>query len=399
MKVVVIDEWLPWPLDSGKKIRTFNLISRLAKQHEVLFMGYARLPEENRKVSALEIHGIKVIPVKDSRTKRYSIRFYLEVFANIFSSKPFSTWYHIKKSFVYRLLKIMRDERPDLVHCEWTNLAPFLGYVDNIPRVISAHNIESVIWRRLAKTTSNPLLKLVATQQAKRIEQLERKWYPAVDHCIAVSEEDFQVIKKYGAKVTVVENGVDIEYYNQIEQIECENTLVFTASFDTFSNQDAVDYFLQEIFPIVRRRNTKISLWLVGKDPPDRIRKYAEEQANIHVTGTVPDVRPLVSKATLCVVPLRVGGGSRLKILEAMAMKKAIISTSVGAEGLRVTDGKDILIADKPEDFANKVLLLIRDKATRRSIAHAAWKLVNSYYDWEIIARKQSQVWKSLALV
>ena len=393
-----MDEWLPWPLESGKKIRTFNLMVRLAKKHQILYMGYATLPQESEKVSALENHGIRVIPVKDCRTKRRSCRFYLEVFTNIFSKEPFSTFYHIKPQFSEKLMHIIKNEHPNLVHCEWSNLAPFLKYIRNVPAVISAHNIESVIWKRLARNTSNPLLRFIARQQANRIEQIERKWYPLISHCIAVSEEDSDVIKSYGARVTVVENGVDMEYYNWREDTEHENTIVFTASFDTFSNQDAVDYFIKEIFPFIKIRNPDATLWLVGKEPTKKIRKYGEEDGNVHVTGTVPDVRPFISRASLCIVPLRIGGGSRLKILEAMAMRKPVVSTSVGAEGLRVADGKNIILVDTPRDFADKVLWLLADRPAQISLGNAGRELVNSYYRWESLCEKQSEVWQSVLL-
>jgi glycosyltransferase involved in cell wall biosynthesis len=398
MKVLVIDEWLPWPLESGKKIRSFNLISQLAGRHEILYLAYVDLPKEMDKVKAMEDRGIRVIPVVDERTKKWTLPFYLSVVWNFASKKPFSTAYHIKKCFANKLREVLECEKPDLVHCEWTNLAPFLECVRDIPRVISAHNVESDIWRRLGENAANPLIRFLGWHQAKKIERLERDWYPKVDHCIAVSDEDRNVIESYGAKVSVVENGVDIQFYD-VSPLEIdENRLTYVSSLDTFSNQDAVDFFVKEIFPLTKRSHPEINLWIVGKDPPKRIKEYSIKDPTIHVTGTVPDVREYLLRSAICVVPLRIGGGSRLKILEAMAMKKPVVSTSVGAEGLKVEHGENILIADNPGDFSSKVSKLLLDKDMAKSIGEAGWKLVRLQYDWKVLAEKQNQVWENLGM-
>jgi len=396
MKVLVIDEWLPWPLESGKKIRSFNLITRLALKHEILYLAYVRLPEEKEKVEMLEKRGISVIAVEDVRLKKWTLAFYTMVILNFLSRKPFSTVYHIKKPFIEKLKEVLATEKPDLVHCEWTNLAPFLEGVHGIPRVISAHNVESDIWKRLGENASNPLIRLLGWQQARKIERLEREWYAKVDLCIAVSDEDAKVIRGYGAKVGVVENGVDVEYYDVCGDNVDQNWIIFVASFDTFSNQDGVHFFVKEILPLIKEKNPDISFWIVGKDPPSRIREYASLDRCIHLTGSVPDVRQYLARAAICIVPLRIGGGSRLKILEALAMKKAVVSTSVGAEGLVVRDGEHILIADQPRDFAARVAGLLRDPVKRRSLGLAGYQLVRSTYDWEKLGDKQHEIWSRL---
>jgi len=396
MKILVIDEWLPWPLETGKKIRSFNLTSQLAGRHEILYLAYVDFPKEMDKVKAMENRGIRVIPVADVRTKKWTIPFYLSVLWNFASKKPFSTVYHTKDSFANKLREVLQCERPDLVHCEWTYLAPFLECVQDIPRVISAHNVESDIWKRLGENSANPLMRFLGWHQAKKIERLERDWYPKVDHCIAVSDEDRKVIESYGAKASVVENGVDIQYYD-VGPVEIdENRLIYVSSLDTLSNQDAVDFFVKEVFPLIKADQPQINLWVVGKDPPKRIKEYSVRDPSIHVTGTVLDVREYLLRSAICVVPLRIGGGSRLKILEAMAMKKPVVSTTVGAEGLRVEDGKNILVANKPSDFCSKVNKLLLDKDMARSIGEAGWQLVRSHYDWRALAEKQNQVWESL---
>jgi len=398
LKVLVIDEWIPWPLESGKKIRTFNLLSRLARTNEITLVAYATLPEEKGKIEAMEKHGIRVVPVEDVRLKKWGLRFYLDVFLNCFSRVPYSTQYHVKKVFTETMRQAIERHKPDLVHCEWTNLAPLLEHVGDIPKVITAHNVESLIWRRLAKSTSNPLKRLVARQQAERIELLERRWYPAVDLTIAVSKEESQVINGYRANVSVVENGVDVRFYEGFGGVREEGGIVFAASFDTFANQDAVDYLFQDILPLIRNKMPDMKVQLVGKDPTKKMRSYARNDPNVIVTGFVPDVRPYIARASVCLVPLRIGGGSRLKILEAMAMRKPVVSTAVGAEGLEVTDGKDILLADESQGLVSKVFRLMERPKERVEIAEAGWRLVREKYDWDTLAEKQQMIWTAVGM-
>ncbi len=395
MKVLVLDEWLPWPLESGKKIRTYNLISRLAVEHEILYMAYMSLPEDAPKKLVMERHGISVVPVQDRRVPKWTAAFYFMVLMNFISRDPFSTVYHIRKEFISELDRVIKREKPDLIHCEWTNLAPFLRHVRGIPSVISAHNVESDIWKRFGDHGSNIFKRILGESQARKIERLERYWYPRASICTAVSPEDLEVIRGYGARVELVENGVDIAYYDSYTRKDDvdNDSIVFTASFDTFSNQDGAEYFVRDIYPIIKKKNPRIHLWLVGREPTSAIKSLSMQDPSIHVTGTVDDVRQYIARAALCVVPLRIGGGSRLKILEALAMKKAVVSTTVGAEGLNVSHGENILLADTEDYFSNCVVECINNPEKRESLGSAGYSLVKKQYDWAPLAQKLDEVW------
>lgn len=398
MKIVVFDEWLPWPLESGKKIRTYNLLVRLARNHKIIFVAYAKLPEEQEKFNLFSKIFYRVVIVEDKRKERWSFSFYFDVLKNIFSNKPFSSAYHINNEFADQLVKTILEEKPDLLHCEWTNYAPFLNYTSKLPYVIASHNVESDIWRRLRYNTKNIFVKFIAMQQAKRIEILERYWYPKAACTIAVSQQDKSVIEKYGARVIVVENGVDINYYHSFidNNTDCDsNSIIFTASFDTFSNQDGAYFLIEQIYPLLKKEMPTIKLLLVGKNPPKRLIKYGATDTNIIVTGTVQDVRPYLSKTSVSVIPLRIGGGSRLKILESMAIGKPVISTTIGAEGLSVQNGLNILIEDNPSEFAKKVKCLLNDDHLRKKIVDEALILVEDKYNWDILAHGQHLAWIS----
>lgn len=395
MKVLVLDEWIPYPLDCGKKIRTYNLLRQLSRAFDITLMGYADA-HHDEALDAMRNLGIHVVPIPDNRLRKWSIPFFFRVFLNFFEKVPFSTVYHIQSDFQRAILDFVKKESPSIIHCEWTNLAPLLDGLDFAKTVIASHNIESDIWFRLAQHSRNPFKKILAYNQARKIKALEQFWYPRAAYCTAVSEQDNAVIQRYGARSCVVANGVDVGYYSSIAPVDNGDVIVFTASYDTFSNQDGVHFFLDDIWGRIKRDTPTAQMYFVGKHPTERMKSAAANDASIHFTGWVEDVRPFIAKAKVCVVPLRIAGGSRLKILEAMAMNKPIVSTVVGAEGIDVTDGKDILLRDDPSAFADAVTSCLRSKTLCGQLGHQAFVHVQAHYDWAALAKKQEAVWRAV---
>jgi glycosyltransferase involved in cell wall biosynthesis len=291
---------------------------------------------------------------------------------------------------------VIADEQPDVIHCEWSNLAPYLNYAGEIPTIITFHNIEADIWKRLGESGTNLIKKIIGKNQATKMAQFEKNWYPKANCCIAVSELDKSVMVKYGARVTVVENGVDLDYYKAVNPKVEDNCISFTASFDTFSNQDGVFFFFDEIYPKLINNCSGLKVVLIGKSPPRKFYDYQNIYKNIFITGTVNDIRKYAAKSQISIVPLRIGGGTRLKILEAMAMKIPVVSTTVGAEGLMVTNGKDIILADNPTEFADNVIKLLNNQNMRYSLIENGLKLVTEKYDWKSLAKKQHQAWSTV---
>lgn len=394
-KVLVIDEWIPFPLDSGKKIRTYNLLKHLAQSFEITLLCYG--DADQTKVVEMERLGIKVVAIEDRRLKKWTLPFYARVGLNLFESTPFSTVYHVQPELKERLSSLIHTLQPDVIHCEWTNLAPLLVGCDLERCVISSHNIESDIWFRLAQQTKNPLKRLVALNQARKIEQLERYWYPQVAFCTAVSKNDSAVIEQYGGRPCTVENGVDVGFYGENCSEVCDDSIVFTASYDTFSNQDAAYFFIDEHWPYIRKELPDASLVFVGKNPTEKMKQAARKDSSIQLTGWVADVRPYIARARVCIVPLRIGGGSRLKIFEAMAMKKAIVSTSIGAEGIDVVDGRELMLRDDPKSFSEAVVTCYSDEQKQQHLAAHAFEFVKTNYDWPRLADIQKQVWLDVA--
>jgi glycosyltransferase involved in cell wall biosynthesis len=253
------------------------------------------------------------------------------------------------------------------------------------------HNVEAEIWRRHAETEARRLRKRLYRTQWKRMLRFEGRTVARFDRVLAVSDVDRETLQRlYGnrlaAPVSVIPTGVDTQYFAPLPPSRDRRpNIVFTGSMDWLPNSDGVEYFCREILPLVRQEEPEATFTIVGRSPTPAVRRLAAECA-VEVTGRVEDVRPYLAKATVYVVPLRIGGGTRLKIFEAMSAGRAVVSTKIGAEGLPAEDGRHLLLADDPPSFARAVVRLIRDAGAREQIERDARALVTERYDWAAAA-------------
>jgi len=385
MRILVLDEEFPYPLNSGKRIRTYNLFQRLANRHEIGYLAYGH--EESDSAQALNDVGIRPIAVEPQVPEKSGLRFYLRLLTNIFSSLPYIVDSHYSELFSRKMTQCIDEFEPDLVMCEWSPYAIFVRGLESVKKVIVAHNIESTIWKRYHETETSLLKKWYIVPQARKVDKFERDAFGWVDGATAVSADEAATIGTMAPElpVEVVDNGVDLEYFTGEKDREKPGKLVFVGSMDWRPNQDAVGYFVESIAPLLARDNPSLETTFVGRKPTEEIREYGNLEG-ITVTGTVDDVRPYIDEAAVYVVPLRVGGGSRLKILEALAMGKAVVSTSVGAEGLDLQDGRHLILADEPDSFSEAVSNLLSDEVRRRQLGEEGRKRVEERYGWDAIS-------------
>jgi glycosyltransferase involved in cell wall biosynthesis len=258
--------------------------------------------------------------------------------------------------------------------------------------VLFQHNVETSLWQRMADRETNPVRKLSYRIEAGKMAGYERAALGKFAHVIAVSDHDRAQMQTMDStcQISVVPTGVDTSRYQRVESASgTPPVIVFTGSMDWEPNVDAVEYFCREIWPNVLAEFPDARFEIVGRNPAARVQRLASD--SVVVTGTVPSVSDHLRNATVVIVPLRIGGGTRLKIFEAMAMGKAMVSTSIGAEGLDVQHGRDLLLADNAGGFATGILHLLRDPALRRRYEDAAAKLA-AQYDWSHIARRFAEV-------
>ena len=295
-----------------------------------------------------------------------------------------------------RLKSCLSEERPDVVVCDFLDAAVNFPEQPAVPSVLFQHNVESEIWRRHATNGAIGARKLIYRLEFSKMLRYEQRILTRFDHVIAVSEHDKKLMSAWvePERVTVVPTGVDTEQFCPDPQPGQEKPLVvFVGAMDWEPNVDAVKYFCAEIWPLVLAKVPGAHFRIVGRNPDRRVRALAG--SSVEVTGRVPSVVQHLREAAVVVVPLRIGGGTRIKIYEAMAVGKAVVSTTVGAEGLDVHHGQDIVLSDKPGDFAESVAVLMQDAEARGRLGLAAAKLAGNY-GWPLIGAKFGQILQSV---
>jgi len=319
--------------------------------------------------------------------------------ASLFSREPYNIRKYCLPEVRKQLTGVLQRANYDVILCDFLTPAAVIPWDWPCQKVIFTHNVEAVIWRRHYEVARNPLWKALSWYEWRRMKAAEQRYLRRADHVLAVSENDRNTFGGFldPGKLTVIQTGVDVDYFNPVPDAEQPNSLVFTGSMDWLPNEDAVVYFVREILPLIRQQVPNVSLRIVGRRPSADLQSLAARQEHVELTGWVEDVRPFLVRGAVCIVPLRIGSGTRLKIFEAMAMGKAVVSTSIGAEGLPVRSGENILLADDPGTFAQSVASLLLDATRRRGIGLAARKLVAEKYSWARIAEDFAAVLADVA--
>lgn len=399
LRVAIVDEEFPYPANSGKRLRTLNLIKRLAATHELTYVAHRNSKPDESQVAREYFHslGIKTIEVDRTVPKKSGIGFYGRLAGNLFSPLPYSVSTHSSDAMKLALQKLEQDGDIQLWHCEWTPYAELFRGWKTRPLVVAAHNVESLIWQRYAETESNPVKRWYIRHQWKKFKRFETWAFDRAATTISVSEPDKNLaVKEFGAtEVEVVENGVDMELYASDKPRKLES-LIFLGSLDWRPNLDGLQHFIKTSFPEIVAKYPKVVFRIVGRNPANWLVELAQANPNIQLHANVPDVVEYLSVATAMVVPLRVGGGSRLKIIEAAANGLPVISTTVGAEGLDFESGGEHYFGvDRIEDLARPVLDVLGNIEASALMAKRAKRLARQKYDWSILAQRQAAVWEN----
>ncbi|MGH7172431.1 MAG: glycosyltransferase [Gemmataceae bacterium] len=401
LRVVMVDEELPYPPTSGKRVRTLNLTLRLARRHRLTYVCHrnADADEAQQAADFFAEHDIETLVVNRAVPAKSGPRFYLRLAANLLSPLPYSVATHKSRALRQALGEVARKQRVDVWHCEWTPYAEMLRGIAAERRVVMAHNVESIIWQRYHETESNPLRRWYIGRQWRKFQRFERRVLGAVERTVAVSDTDAQRFRvDFGvSRVDVVENGVDTAYFQPQARRREPGRLLFLGSLDWRPNLDGVSLLLERVFPAVRAAEPSASLCLVGRNPPETLRRQVARMPGVELHGSVPDVRPYLADCGLLVVPLRIGGGSRLKILEALASGTPVVSTRIGAEGLRLEAGQDLTIVEDIDDLVRELIAAIRQPETLLAQAERGREKVLEHYDWDQLAEQLEQVWRQCA--
>ena len=392
MNILFLSTRSPYPLISGYSLRTYHILKGAAEKHNVTLLTFIQLPEHELKDDNLNhlrsfckaVHPFD-IPVDVSRFKLCR-----ELFLNLFSALPFVARKYDAPAMRRKIREIVKTEKIDLVHVDLLPLTVYINEFDHLPKVMINHNVESVRLYRWFKTEGNPIKKAFLGLQWLKLRSFERQAMEKFDACVVVSEKDKELLRSMGVKneLFIVPNGTDTKFFHPNSGKVVDDSVLWIGHMDVHTNKDAALFFWKEIYPILKKKYPEVKMTFVGTAPPKEIVDASKMDGQVKVTGFVDDIRPYIDEAAVMVVPIRIGSGTRLKILDAMAMGKAIVSTSVGCEGLNVNDGKDILIADDPEDFANQTIDLLKNLDKRITLEKNAIELAKTY-DWGLITQRQ----------
>lgn len=403
LHVAVLDEELPYPLTSGKRIRTYHLLARLALRHRLTYLCHRNTdPDEAlRAAQHFADLGIAVRVVERAVSAKSGPAFYARLAGNLFHPWPYTVASHTSPELQRAADELAADDCVDVWHCEWTPYSALLRDRPGRRWLVVAHNVESLIWQRYYETEEQPARRWYIKKQWEKFERFERWAYGAAGGVVAVSEADSALIReRFGARrVWVVDNGVDTDYFAPAADgpARDEKRILFLGSLDWRPNLDAVKLLLDQIFPAVRAAEPAARLCLVGRRPPDWLRRACAEQPGVELHADVPDVRPFLARCGMLAVPLRIGGGSRLKILEALATGTPVVSTKVGAEGLRLTPGRDLIVTDGPGAMAGAIVEGIRRPEELQDTGEDGRRTVASRYDWGPLADRLDAVWQAAA--
>ncbi|MGA9567941.1 MAG: glycosyltransferase [Candidatus Korobacteraceae bacterium] len=384
MRILWVSPGFLHPTNRGGQIRTLETLKRLHARHEVHYVAFDN-PAQPEGVQRAHEYCSRAYPLALNVPTRRSPKFAGQLLGNFFSSMPLSLSRYCSTAMRGQISQLRREMAFDSVVCDFLTPAP--NFADMSDVVLFQHNVETMIWQRHAEQSSDPVRKTYFKLQADRMFKWERRMCRAAARVIAVSPQDAEVMRKmFGVEASSVPTGVDLEYFRRPLNAPRTADLVFVGSMDWLPNSDGVNYFVREILPLIWQRRPDCTLAIVGRSPSSSMLALAQQDARIKVTGTVPDVRPWLWGASLSVVPLRIGGGTRLKIYEAMAAGTATVSTPVGAEGLDVSHPENIRLADTPDAFAEQCLNLLHDADQRELVASQALALVTSRFSWDVIA-------------
>ena len=394
---------LPYPLDGGIWIRTYHVLRMLAQAFDVTALCFERAASSGADTSEQTAaarqglgHLVSSVEVFKIPQRHSRARFVYDHFRSAVLRRVYTTYVYESRAFQRRVNELLDSTEFDLVHVDSLDLARYLPALRNLPVACVHIDIESALLRRRADVEQSALRRAYFRYQAGRMQGVERRWCGRVALNVAVSERDRDRILQLApeSRVVVVPNGVDTTEFQPDDSAGAG--LAFTGGTNPFPNLDALEFFTGDVLPHLRAAGYHGPVRWIGRASVEQQRDYAERYG-IELTGYVEDVRPMLREAACHVVPLRVGGGTRLKILNSWAMGKPVVSTSVGCEGLAAADGENILIRDEPAAFAEAVLGVLNDATLGRRLGAGGRATAERLYGWNVVGERMVDAYLALA--
>jgi len=402
--ILALAQCLPYPPHTGVTNRVYHILTGLQSRFDVFLVPFFRRfhhPDQGAILEARDALRRELtwtagpIPIP---AERHRIRRVLNHFASVFSGQPYVRFEYAASGFGAALREAVATRAPSLIHAESLDLYSWFSGLPRVPLTLTHHSVESDLLRTRALMTPGAHARAYLRLQARRLERLEREWAPRVAANVMMSDVDEARLCAVapGASTVVVPNGVDVEYFAPASRSpQVRGKVIFIGPTYVYQNRDAVDWFLDSIWPRVRRLEPEATLDLIGGAREGDSARYAAH-SGVTVCGQVKDVRPFLESASCSVVPLRIGGGTRLKILDAWAMETPVVSTVLGCEGLKAVDGENIIIRDDPDAFADAVVSVLQSPPTGRRLGTAGRSTAESVYSWDVITGRLADYYAAL---
>ena len=397
LKILFLTNRSPYPIQDGQSRRTYNILKCLACRHEVHLLSLYQSAEEVTPESVRHLKSFcKQVEMFPAPRKTLSFGMVVRLLRSLFSKDPYTVWRHYSKEYAKRVQAWLDATQFDVVHCDILSLAYCVRDLNGSFRTLTDHDVSHLVAKRLAAQARNPVLKLFLYIEALKLKQLESRIFSKLDLGIAVSELDRRHLERLcpGGRFAVVENGVDVRAFVPDPDAVEPNALVWVGGFHYYPNCEAVRFFIEEIYPRIKKEKAEIKFYVVGSGVPDWLRRLATGDPSIVSTAYVDDPLPYIQRAGVFVAPILSGGGTKLKVLEAMAVGKAIVSTSIGVEGIEGKDQEHFMVADGPEAFSSGVVSLLNDRVLRERLGANARRRAMEKYDWEAICEAISRIYQ-----
>ena len=391
IKILFLTQICPYPPTNGGAIKSYNILKHLCSKHEVTLLTFVRSDKELKSLAHLSQYCRRVDSCLIKRSK----------LLNVYNAiRSLTAW----RSFIIardgcpgmqlRVFELLR-ENPDLIYVDHLQMLQFIPRSVSCPVLLDDHNVEWRIIERFAEASTSWTQSLFARIEWPRLKSYELRACSRADVVLTVTPQDRDTLVSNGipsGKVKSLPIGVDTEYFQPLSQSPDSKRILTFGTMAWPPNADAVSYFVKEVYPLIKQRVPDAQFSIVGANPPPEIQELGMADKSIEVAGFVDDIRKAAEDAAVFVVPLRVGSGMRVKILDAMAMRLPIVTTSIGYEGIGLTPGEHALVADTPTEFADAVTRLLTDAQERQRIGSAGRKLVESAYSWPLILRSLDDI-------
>lgn len=382
MRVLLLTQVLPYPPDSGPKVKTYYVLKYLAQQHDVTLVSFVRESDKPEYVEHLQTLCERVITVPMTRSKSRDLRFLGQ---SLMTGQPWMMLRDERQEMRKTLADLAAETTFDVVHADQTNMGQYALPFTKSHKVLDLHNALWMLYKRLAETTplTSPM-KYILSRDWRLLKQYEGWLCRQFDAVTAVSEEDRALLIEAGAQedITVIPIAIDTDEQAQIARRPSTPHIVHIGTMYWPPNIDGINWFLDEIYPLVKQQVPDVRCTLIGARPPASIIERAHHDRTLTVTGYVEDPLPFLEDSSMMVVPLRAGGGMRVKILNALSQGIPMVSTTLGCEGINVTNNKDILVADDAESFAAATVRLLLEAEVNKRLTFEGRQTVVNLYDY-----------------